>query len=565
MMNSPAKNNRKNDWIQLILGLAMIIFLNIISSFIFTRVDLTSEKRFTISPATKTLLKDLKDVVHVKIYLEGEFPAPFKKLRNATKEMLDEFRAYAGDNLTYEFINPSASNDQKERIQVYNLLADKGLQPTNLNVKSKDSKTEQFIFPGAIVSFGTSEYPVQLLKSRIGVSSEEMLTSSIEGLEYELANAIKRLTTIDHHKVAFLDGQGELDTLSVADIYRTLQNYYEVNRVTIGGQLNALDGINALIIAKPTLPFTEYDKFIIDQFVMKGGKIFWLVDMMRASMDSLSKTTNFLSTNMELNLDDILFKYGVRINPDLVQDEKGAPLKMITGKVGNQNREELKAWFYFPLVIPTGHHPIVNALNAVRFEFSSSLDTISVPDVKKTILLTSSDHAKSIYTPVLVSFSIMETDADIRQFNQKNIPLAVLLEGKFQSLYKGRIPKTLLQNSDFHFTENSKQNKMIVVADGDVIKNTVLRSKGMYYPLEYDRNTNQYYGNKNFIINALDYLLDDSGLITVRAKQVKLRLLDKTIITEGVLKWQILNIAIPIFILIVVGIVWNLIRRRRFT
>lgn len=560
-----AVSSRKLSLLQLFIALVILVLLNIVGTFIFHRFDLTSEKRYSLSPTTKQLLKNLDDVVLVKVYLEGDFPAGFKRLRNETKEMLDEFRAYSGDNLQYEFINPSESPDEKTRNDVYQHLVKEGLQPTNLTVKEEAGKSQQIIFPGAIFSYKGRDASVQLLKSRLGVNSEEMLNSSIQQLEYEFSNSIRKLSNPQKLNIAFIIGQGELDQEHSTDIARSLSEYYTLKRVRLNENIHALEEMDAAIIAKPDSAFTEKDKFILDQFVMRGGKIMWFIDPVFADMDSLQNKQGmtFGITN-PINLDDMLFKYGVRLNDNLVQDLQAAPIPVVTGYSGNQPQQSLYPWYYMPLVVPENVHPIVSNLNAIKFEFASSLDTIGNARIKKTILLRSSKYSKVLNAPVRISLGIIQQEPKQEQFNKHFEPLAVLLEGRFESVFKNRIPPSIANSSEIKFKALSEPTKMIVVSDGDVIKNGVSKTTGKIYPLGFDRYTNQLYGNTNFILNSMNYLTDNSGLISIRSRELTLRLLDKELLKTQKLFWQILNTVLPILLIVIFGIVQFFIRKRKY-
>lgn len=558
--------SRKISLLQLLLALVILVLLNNLGSYVFYRFDLTSEKRYSLSPATKELVKSLDDVVLVKVYLEGEFPAGFKRLRSETKEMLDEFRAYAGDNLQYEFINPSESSDEKKRNEVYQHLVKEGLQPTNLTVKEEGSKSQQIIFPGAIFSYKNRNIAVQLLKSRLGVSSEEMLNSSIQQLEYEFSNSIRKLSNPQKKNVAFIKGHGELDQLHSTDIARSLSEYYTVKQIALDSNIHALEGFDAAIVAKPDSVFSEKDKFILDQFVMNGGKMMWFIDPVYAEMDSLqNKQGMTFGISNPINLDDLLFKYGVRLNDNLVQDLQAAPIPIVTGYSGNQPQQSLFPWFYMPLVVPENIHPIVTNLNAIKFEFASTLDTVSNAGVKKTILLHTSKYSKVLNSPVRISLGIVQQEPKQEQYNKHNLPLAVLLEGKFESVFKNRIPPAIANSNEIKFKAQSAATKMIVVSDGDVIKNAVSKSSGKVYPLGFDRYTNQMYGNTNFILNSMNYLTDNSGLISIRSRELTLRLLDKEVLKSDKFFWQLLNTLLPILLLLIYGVLQFYIRKRNYS
>jgi ABC-2 type transport system permease protein len=560
------KSSKKQSLIQLALALLIVVLLNVISLYAFSRFDLTSEKRYTLSDATKKIITDLKDVVYIKVYLEGEFPAGFKRLRNETKEMLDEFRAYSKENnIQYEFINPSENPDVKKRNEVYRQLTDLGLQPTNLEVKEENGSSQQIIFPGALISFNGKQVPLQLLKSRLGASPEEMLNNSIQALEYELASSIQKVSSLYKSKVAFLDGHGELDSNEVKDISNALKEYYFVERKTINGKLDALDGVKGLIIAKPDSVFTEKDKFVIDQFVMRGGKVMFLIDPIFATMDSLNNSGLTVGIAQSQNLEDMLFRYGVRLNNNLVQDLQAAPIPVVVGYTGNQPQQKLFPWPFFPLIMSQNTHPIVNNLNAIKLEFASSLDTVGHEEIKKTILLSSSDYTKLLNAPVRISVNMLQNKPDVRQYAKKQQPLAALLEGTFTSIYKNRLSSKITDSKDINFKEKSKFNRMIVIADGDVIRSERNKSTGQMYPLGYDRFTNQQYGNKNFILNCVNYLMDDSGLITVRSRELKLRLLDRERIKTEKGKWQVIAVSLPLLSIALLGTYRYFARKRKYT
>ncbi len=553
---------KKQSIVQLTVATTILIFINVIGGFVFTRFDLTSEKRFSLAPSTKEYLKELNDVIYVKIYLEGDLPPGFKRLRNSTKELLDEFRVYAKDNIEYQFIDPSAITDKKERNDLYQQLAQKGLQPTNIEERQKGGTSQKILFPGVIMNYRAEEIPIQLLKSRMGTNSDVMLNNSIEGLEYELIKGIKSITNNVKTRVAFLQGHGELSTKQIADAASTLRESYRVDTVSINGKLDALKNIRTLIIAKPDSAFSEKDKFVIDQFIMKGGRVLWLIDAMQINLDSLSATSTNVAIAKELNLEDLLFKYGARINYDLVMDLQAAPIPIVTGQVGNQPKTELFPWYFSPLINPSSPNPIVHNLNAIKFEFASTVDTVEAEGVKKTILLTTSTYSKALMAPARVSLNIVKEEPDPKQYNKPNLPVAVLLEGNFQSDFKNRVPEAIATAPEIGFKEKSDSTKMIVVTDGDVIASYVSKKNGTILPLGYDRFTQQTYGNRNFILNCVDYLCDDSGLMTLRAKELKLRLLDKAKTENSSIRW--INTVAPIVLILLYGLIHSTIRRKKY-
>lgn len=574
------KDARFDNLVQLFAGLIIIILFNVISSYLFTRFDLTSEKRYTLSNSTKKILRETDDIFYFKVYLEGEFPSGFKRLSQSTREMLDEFRAYS-NNIQYEFINPTASEDAKVRKEVYDRLVEQGLTPTDIAVRTKEGQKQQSIFPGALVTYKGRTIPVSLLANKLGAPPEAIINNSVQALEYNLLNAIRKLSVINKPKVAFIQGHGELTKLETADIAVALSDYYQVEYVDIKGQINSLSSrsegesgnyrinnkFKTVIIAKPDSVFTEKDKFIIDQFIMQGGRVLWLIDPVFASMDSLQKTNSTISITQDINLNDQLFKYGVRLNSNLIMDLSALPIPMVTGYMGNQPQFEFFPWPYFPVLTPTSSNPVVKNLNAIRTEFISSIDTVGDPSIKKSVLLTSSKYTRIAQTPVMISLEILGRNPDTRDYADPPQPVAVLLEGQFGSVFNNRVPKEISQAPEIGFTAKSPATRMIVISDGDIIKNQVQFANGNYIPLPlgYDRHTGQTFGNKELILNAVNYLSDDAGLMAVRSRELRLRALDVNRAREDLLAWQILNIVAPVIIIIIFGILQFAVRKRRFS
>ena len=578
--NSKQSKTKRTSILQLVYGLIIIVLLNIVGSYLFTRFDLTAEKRYTLSPQTRDLLKNLDDVVFFQVYLDGDFPAGFKRLKRETREMLDQFRAYS-NMIQYEFINPSASDNSAERKAIYQRLAERGLNPTDLQVKTNEGSKQQVIFPGAMVSYKGNEIPIELLESQMGVAPEQALNNSIQNLEFNISNTIRKLITVQKPKVAFVRGQGELTLLETADIIRSLQEYYVVDTVRIDGKLNSLterreigdssaiqvrNKFDALIIARPDSAFSEKDKFILDQFIMRGGRVLWLIDPVFARMDSIQNSDVTVGIINNINLSDQLFTYGVRLNTNLVMDLNALPIPLKTGESGGAPQIEFFPWYYFPVLNPLIDHPIVTHLNAIKTEFISSIDTVKAPGIRKTVLLTSSKYSRTVNTPVMISLDILREEPDRRLYNKSNIPVAVLLEGEFTSAFANRVPPAIRDRQEIGFINKSKPTRMIVVGDGDIIKNQIntLDGKPRPYPLGYDRYTRQTFGNKDFILNALNYLVDDNKLISIRSRELKLRILDRTKIQEERVFWQTINTGLPVLLILLMGGVLWFFRRRKY-
>lgn len=557
---------RNKQIIRLILSVLIIILIAFISSFVVIRIDLTSEKRYTISPETKKILKNLEDVVYVKVYLDGDLNIPFKKMQRNVRETLNEFKIYAGKNLEYEFVNPMAEKNEKIRNDIMNELYNKGLKPTNILSTDKEGGTsEKLIFPGAVLVYRGVELPVNLLKNNPGLDAEENIHNSIQSIEYELINKIRSLTTKVTEKIAFIEGHGELDEFQTGDITRELANYFQVDRGRINGRPGILDEYKAIIVAKPIKPFSEADKFVIDQYIMNGGKVLWFIDEVSVSMDSLVNGSTLAYIN-NLNIEDLLFRYGVRINPDLIRDIQCNIIPVNRALAGNPANFIPAPWLYYPLISAPSTHAITKSLNLIKTEYVSSIDTIGARKrLKKNVLLKSSPYSMTVNVPRMISLEEIKENPDRNQFGSANIPVAVLIEGIFESAFQNRNIQGYLDDISA-FKKSSIPNKILVVSDGDMIKNDIrLTPKGtMIMPLGLDKYTQQYFGNKDFVVNAVNYLTDQEGLIQLRTKEFKMRLLDRNKIREERLKWQIINAVLPVLIVVICGIIYHYIRRRRF-
>lgn len=581
-MNMKVTKNKtfNNYFVQLLIVIVIIVVVNIISSNIFTRIDLTSEKRYTLSESTQELLKNVDDIVYFRVFLDGDFPAGFKRLRRETKELLNEFRAY-NKNIEYEFINPSSGESVQERNDTYQLLVEQGLNPTNLQVKTKGGLDQQVIFPGALVSYRNSEMPVELLDAQINAPPEAALNNSIQNLEFKFASVISKLIKSVKPAIAFIEGHGELDEQETYDITLELQDNYKVDRLKIDGKIDALverslidsttqefdiqPKFAAIIIAKPDSVFSQKDKFIIDQYIMYGGKVLWLLDPVFASMDSIQNKENTVSVENDVHLQTQLYNYGVRLNRNLVLDLNGVPIPIRTGQVGGQAQIDFFPWYYFPVIMPTLQHPIVKNLNALKTQFVSSIDTISTKNVRKTILLKTSDYTRTEAVPSMISLRLLTEEPDVIAYSGPPEAIAVLLEGEFQSDFRNRIPQMIATDKEIGFKERSVLTSMIIVSDGDIIKNQFHIPKGYPLPLGYDQFTGETFGNKDFILNAMNFLTDGPGLISLRSREMKLRLLDKTKISSSRIVWQLINLLVPVIFVILVGVLLVWLRKRKYS
>ena len=553
--------------VQLVSVLLIIVLANFIASRVFHRFDLTTEKRYSISEETRKILRDLDEIVYVKVYLEGDLPVGFTRLNTAIRELLDEFRVYAPQNLQYEFIDPVADPDPQIRRNLFNQLYGTGLQPTNVQVRARDGSTSQkIVFPGAVISFEEADVAVNLLKNNPGLPGEVNLHQSIQSLEYEFISMIKTLSSDTVARVVFLEGHGELDDYQVGDITKDLANFYQVDRGEIRGRYGILDPYQAVIIAKPRQAFSEADKFVIDQYIMQGGKVLWLLDPVRVSMDSLFMGMTF-AFYQPLNIEDQLFRYGVRLNPNLVKDIICHVIPVNKGLAGAQAQWEFSPWYYFPLISPGQDHPVTRSLNMIKIEFGSDIDTVGEdPAIRKTVLLATSPHTRVVSTPAEINLRETEQQPSEAEYNRSRVPLAVLLEGRFESVFTNRAMPDVASASPVQFQDRSRSTRMIIVADGDIIRNEVIDSPNgpVMAPLGFDQYTSQRFGNKEFLLNAVNYLTDETGLISLRSREFRMRLLDRQRILEESEKWKIINTAVPLLLVVVFGAGVGLYRRRRY-
>lgn len=555
---------KRKDLSQFGLVILIIVLLNILSGFIFTRIDFTKEKRYTVSEISKTILRDLKEPVTIKVYLEGEFPSGFKRLRNATKDLLIDFKAYSGNNLQFEFIDPADGKNQEEQQIFFDELYDKGIEPTNLSVKTEGGLSQKVIFPAAMVGNSGKEIPVKLLQSRMGLNPEEVLNNSIQNLEYAFISAIKKVTEGGKPRIAFTEGHGELTDEQLQDAMKALSDGFEVGRININeATKEGLDKVKLLIIPKPNTDFSEFEKFKIDQYLMNGGKIFWAIDQVNADLDSMQRGKGEqLAFPKKLNLDDQLFRYGIRINYDLVGDMNCMQIPINVGQVGGQAQIQMVPWLFFPIIMPVSTHPIVKNLDGIKTEFLSTIDTIETKGLRKEILLTTSPFNRKLQAPTMISLNMVEETPDPERFRSEIKPVGVLVEGKFKSVFKNRaLPEGIPAQS---YPEESKFTKIFVFSDGDILKNQVSTQDGSVFPLGFDRFSGQTFGNRTFLMNIVDYLVNDGDLMTLRTKEIKLRLLDKGRLQQEKLKWQIINIVVPVFLVLIFGIFQHIYRKRRY-
>ncbi|MBS1570727.1 MAG: gliding motility-associated ABC transporter substrate-binding protein GldG [Bacteroidetes bacterium] len=562
--------------LQLAIGIACVVLVLFIGSFTRVRADLTSEKRYTLTDATENLVDSLKDVVFVKVYLSGNLPAELQQLSTAVRDLLDEMRVRNPGMLQYEFIDPSASLDEATRNKVYETLQKQGLQYTSIRLQGKGSQGEMIVWPGAIITYRGKSLPLQLLKSQLRATDAEMVNRSVNNLEYEMASAIRQITSAHRAKVAFLEGQGELAKIAVQDLTDALSEQYDVSRVRINGQVDALsdkfDGAryrvnkyDALIVAKPDSLFSDKDKFILDQFVMNGGKMLWAVDAMDPHLDSLRTNQFSMATPLDLGLDQLFFAYGVRFNKDLLLDKQCAPIQFWARPYGDQPKMVTRPFPFEPLVLAYGLNPIVNNIDPVHLKLAGDIDTIGLDSAHSTILLTTSKYTRVLRNPVRVSLAVVDMDLALDRNNNPFRPVAVLTQGKFRSAFADRLamPDSVLRSIGYR--EWSPRTAQVFISDGDAIANPVDLERGTYFPLGYEKAARaKIFGNREFFINAMNYLLDDKSLISIRSRTIRLHQLDPQRIEAQRLAIQVANVLLPILLGLAGGAVFHLLRKRRF-
>jgi len=555
----------KNNFKKVLTTVALIVVLNLAGHFVFKRFDLTADKRYTLSQTSLNIVSEVKEPLYIDVFLEGEFPGEFKKLQTETQQLLEEFKA-ENPNIIFQFVNPLEEEDQK--VATLQSFMERGLTPVNVTVNDKGQQTQEIVFPWAVASCANRSVKVPLLKNMMGASTAEKVVSSVQHLEYAFANAINTVAKDKQKKVVILNGNGELQDRYMADFIKSVKDNYYIGPFTLDSvakspneTLKYLKKYDLAVIAKPTEAFTEEEKQVLDQFIISGGKTLWLVDQVNMEMDSLyNETGSNLAFPRDLNLNDMFFKYGVRMRPDLIFDLQNTPIALATGEQGSATQYTQYPWFFSPMIYPTSKNPIVSNLDGIKFEFASPMEPLK-NDIKKTVLLQSSQASKIIGTPSQISLTMVSLRPDRKEFESKgNYPVALLLEGQFHSMYQNRV----LPFKDATFQNKGKNNKMIVISDGDVIKNQ-LDKNGQPLELGYDKWTNNLYANKEFLMNCVNYLLDDNGLINIRSKEVDLPILDKEKVYDTYTLSQVITVAVPIGILMLFGVVFTFLRKRKYS
>ena len=551
----------KKSLLSITKAVVLLLIVNILASFYYGRIDLTEDSRYTLSKAALNSVGEFSAPVIVDILLDGNLPPEFIKLKVETRQLLEEF-ASENKNIKFNFVNPLEGAPQIDGV-ITDLQA-LGLAPTNVTVEQNGKVSQEIIFPWAMVNYNNSTVKVPLLKNKLGATTEERVNNSVQHLEYAFADAFTKLNIKEKKKIAIIKGNGELGDIYMADYLTTIKDYYNIGAITLDSVstnpekvLEQLKGFDLALIAKPTEAFTDEEKFILDQYISGGGKSLWLIDQVAMELDSLfNEEGTAMALPRNLNLNDFFFKYGIRLNADLVNDLYFTQIVLATGE-GNSSQYNPVPWYYNPMVFSKNDHPINNNLEAIRFQFTGSLDTLA-NDYKKHILLSSSPLSKTEGVPKPIQLDIINTPPDKDLYNDGNKILGVLVEGAFKSTYENRVKPIKLNK----IVDQGPENKMIVLSDGDLIRNQIRNGR----PLElgYDKWTNNFFGNKEFLINCLNYLLDDTGLINIRNKKVTIPFLDEEKINNQKTKWQLINIGLPLCLTFIFGFLIHTIRKKKY-
>ncbi|MNK06626.1 ABC-type uncharacterized transport system [compost metagenome] len=553
----------KNKYFKVAIFLLAIVLVNIAAQYLYTRIDFTKERRFTLNDKSKAILKAAKQPISITVFLDGDLPAAFKRLKNATSDLLTDYKAYAGTDIKVIFADPIAGLSAAEQDTAINNLYQAGIEATTLNIKNDNGFAQKTIFPMAMIVADGKRYPVKLLQNLdVTGNYEENINNSIQNLEYVFTSGIQKVLTGQHPRIGFTEGNGELSDLYLSDAIKSLSESYEVGRVDLNLiDKKGLDKLKLLVLAKPQKEFTEAEKYKINYFVMNGGRVLWSIDQVSADLDSLKGRPEQLAFNRKLNLDDMLFIYGARVNYNLVADANCAEIPLAMG--GPQGQIQMAPWIYYPLLMPDTANSLVKNIDNIRSEFISTVDTIGVKGVSKKVILHTSAFNKVFNAPKMLSLQMVAEQPDPRDYASVPQSVGVLLEGTFSSVFLNRALPAGIEES-YAAPALSKPTKMIVIGDGDIFKNQVSSKDGSTFPLGFDRYTQRNFGNKALLLNIADYLANDDNLIALRNKEVKIRLLDKAKLRTEKLQWQLINVLVPLLLLISFAIFQHYCRKHKY-
>ena len=566
MVGAGTKNKEqgaKRKWLKFLLFILTLVLINVLAQFAYTRIDFTKEKRFTLTEKTKETLKKNKNEVIVTVFLDGDMPSAFKRLRNATKDMLADYKAYSTSNFKIVFVDPIAGLSVNEQDTVIQHLYEMGIRPTNIKIKADAGFSEKLVFPMAMIESNGKRMPVKLLQNLGGDASnyDESINNSIKNLEYVFTSSLKKVISGYNPRIGFTEGNGEPDNRYLYDAITALSDSYVVGRVNLDSiNKQGLDSLKMLVIAKPLKTFTEAQKYKINYFVIKGGDVLWSIDQVRMELDSLRSGRSFMAANNNLNLDDILFEYGARINYDIIADVNSAEIPVATG--GPRGDIQMAPWLYYPILLPDTSNSVVKNLDNIKAEFASTVDTIGSKNVTKRVILSTSAYNKVYTSPKMFNLQMVEDEPTQKEFTSVPRSVGVLLEGSFKSVFLNRpVPEGI--NEKFDLPAQSKPAKMIVLGDGDIFRNQV-SGDGSPFPLGFDRYTQQNFGNKGLLLNIVDYFTNEDNLIALRNKEVTVRPLDKTLVRTEKTKWQLINTVLPILLLICFAIFQHYYRKHKY-
>lgn len=551
------------EFFQSVLKIVLVVaVLNIAGGFLFTRFDMTEDQRFTISEPSKEVLQKLGSPVVIDVLLDGEIPAEFSKLKTEAMLLIKSFRTL-NKNIQFNLVDPLENEaDPQQTIADLQRI---GLTPANITVEENGKVSQELVFPWAMVTYQNQTVKVPLLKNKLGSTMEDRINNSVQQLEYAFADAFTKLTTGQKKRIAVIKGNGQLEDIFIADYLTTIRDYYNIGAITLDSVaanpatvLNQLNEFDLALIAKPTASFSDEEKYILDQYITNGGKSIWLIDQVAMELDSIFQGGgSAIALPRDLNMKDFFFKYGLRINPVLVNDLYFTQIVLASGD-GNDSQYNPVPWYYNPMVFSRNDHPINTNIEAVRYQFASSMELLQ-NDYQQTVLMQSSPLSKAESAPKPISLSVLNNPPNKESYTEGNLPLAVLIEGKFKSVFKNRVKPIDLEND----LEDGPENKMIVISDGDLIKNQL--RNGVPLELGYDKWTNSSYGNKEFLVNCINYLLDDTGLINIRSKRVSIPLLDAEKINTQKTKWQLINVALPVLLTLLLGVAFGWYRKRKYS